>query len=64
MEPSEMWEFGWEEARKRQLQRDARCSFRENLIWLEETLRFRREFAAYMAKNFPKVKESRAHKTF
>ena len=53
MEPSEMWEFGWEEAKLRQMRRDAKCSFRENLIWLEETRRFYWEFGKYMAKSFP-----------
>jgi hypothetical protein len=45
MEPSEAWTHGWEAAELMQLRRDAACSFRENLIWLEEMHEFARDFA-------------------
>ena len=45
MEPSEIWEFGREAAELMQLRRDAACSFRENLIWLEEITEFKTRFA-------------------
>ncbi len=44
-EPSEAWEHGLETAKLMQLRRDAKCSFRENLIWLEEMSQFSRDFA-------------------
>jgi hypothetical protein len=44
-EPSEAWEYGWEAAELKQLRRDAKCSFRENLVWLEEMSQFSRDFA-------------------
>ena len=45
MEPSEAWEYGWEAAELMQLQRDAACSFRDNLIWLEEMTEFAEKFS-------------------
>ncbi len=58
MEPSEAWEFGWEAAELMQLRRDAACSFRENLIWLEEVNEIAEEFSKWRLINhpgFPKV---------
>jgi hypothetical protein len=58
IEPSEYWTYGWEEAELRQLRRDAACSFRENLIWLEEMNQFAQDFARFrFAKgaDFPKI---------
>ena len=40
-----MWIYGWEEAELRQLRRDAACSFRDNLIWLEEMSEFAERFS-------------------
>jgi hypothetical protein len=46
IEPSEYWTYGWETAEIMQLRRGATCSFRENLIWLEEMSQFSRDFAS------------------
>jgi len=45
IEPSEYWIYGQEAAELMQLRRDAACSFRENLIWLEEMSQFSLDFA-------------------
>ncbi len=62
MELSEIWEFGYEEAELRQMRRDAKCSFRENLIWLEETRRFYDDFGKYMVKTFPEFSKRSSSK--
>ena len=55
---SEAWICSWEDAELAQLRRDAACSFRDNLIWLEEMSEFAERFSkAPWVKNqgFPKV---------
>jgi len=57
-EPSEYWLYGQEAAELMQLRRDAACSFRENLIWLEEMSEFAKKFAEIRRTKdlgFPKV---------
>jgi len=44
-EPSEPWPCDWEGAELQQLRRDAACSFRDNLIWLEEMTEFAEHFS-------------------
>lgn len=39
-EPSEPWPCDWDSHELAQLRRDASRSFREKLIWLEETTEF------------------------
>jgi hypothetical protein len=56
MEPSEAWEHGGEAAELIQLRRDAACSFRDNLIWLEEMTEFKKQFAEKMALNHPEFR--------
>ena len=46
IDPSDYWTYGWEVAELMQLRRDAACSFRENLIWLEEKSQFTLDFAS------------------
>jgi len=58
IEPSEYWTYGWEAAGLMQLRRDAACSFRENLLWLEEMNQFAADFARFRfskGSDFPKV---------
>ena len=58
LELSEAWEFGWEAAEVMQLRRDAACSFRDNLIWLEEMTEFAERFSKAPSlpnPGFPKV---------
>jgi hypothetical protein len=44
-EPSDPWPCDWEGAELTQLRRDAACSFRDNLIWLEEMTEFAERFS-------------------
>jgi hypothetical protein len=44
-EPSEPWPCDWAGHELQQLRRDAARSFRENLIWLEETTEFAEMFS-------------------
>jgi hypothetical protein len=62
IEPSEYWIYGQEAAELMQLRRDVACSFRENLIWLEEMTEFRRRFAKYMATNHPNFRKTLTNK--
>jgi hypothetical protein len=39
------WVCSWEEAELAQLRRDSACSFRDNLIWLEEMTEFAERFS-------------------
>jgi hypothetical protein len=57
-EPSEPWPCDWEGAELAQLRRDAACSFRDNLIWLEEMTEFAERFSkapSHPNPGFPKV---------
>jgi hypothetical protein len=44
-EPATPWICSWEDAELAQLRRDAACSFRDNLIWLEEMTEFAERFS-------------------
>jgi hypothetical protein len=44
-EPTEPWPCDWAGAELAQLRRDAACSFRDNLIWLEEMTEFAERFS-------------------
>jgi len=55
---TDAWICSWEDAELAQLRRDAACSFRDNLIWLEEMTEFAERFSkAPWIKHpgFPKV---------
>ncbi len=57
-ESSQKWPCDWADAELAQLKRDAACSFRDNLIWLEEMTEFAERFAKappVLHQGFPKV---------